>query len=88
MALNPALIYDPRGHTFDSWACLMCEAYAPQNIEIPMRNTDWRLWGDGLRAIDVFANQAIPSTSNFDNWMDWAQALMAAVNPSTLTTGI
>ena len=87
MALNPAFVYDPRGHDFDSWASLMCEAYAPQNLEIPMRDTNWKNWGDGLRAIDVFANQAIPSTSNFDDWMEWALALNAAVNPSTQTTG-
>jgi hypothetical protein len=81
VALNPAQVYDPRYHTFDSWASLMCELYAPQQLEIPGPNTDWRLWGNGIRAIDVFANEAIPMTENFDNWMDWAIALVGAVNP-------
>ena len=81
MALNPALVYDPRYHTFDSWASLMCELYAPQQLEIPTAQTDWKLWGNGLRDIDVFANEAIPMTENFDNWSDWAMALMGAVNP-------
>lgn len=81
MALNPALVYDPRYHTFDSWASLMCELYAPQQLEIPGPTTDWKLWGNGIRAIDVFANEAIPMTENFDNWMDWAIALVGAVNP-------
>ena len=67
MALNPALVYDPR--------------YAPQQLEIPTAQTDWKLWGNGIRAIDVFANEAIPMTENFDNWSDWAMALMGAVNP-------
>jgi hypothetical protein len=82
MALNPAQVYDPRFHTFDSWASLMCELYAPQQLEIPHTTTDWRIWGNGIRAIDVFANEAIPMTENFNNWFDWAEALVNAVNPA------
>jgi len=59
----------------------MCELYAPQQLEIPGPYTDWKSWGNGIRAIDVFANEAIPMTDNFDNWMDWAIALVGAVNP-------
>ena len=86
MALNPALIYDPRFHTFDSWASLMCELYAPQQLEIPSPTTDWKKWGDGLCAIDVFSNEAIPRTENFDAWSDWAEAVVNAVNPATAIT--
>lgn len=78
-----ALVYDPRGHTFDSWASLMCELYAAQQLEIPSALTDWRIWGDGIRAIDVFANEAIPMTDNFDDWQEWAEELVNAVNPKT-----
>ena len=87
MALNPAVIYDPRYHTFESWASLMCELYAAQQLEIPTERTDWKIWGDGLSAIDVFTNEAIPRTEFFDDWTDWAQALVGAVNPATSTTG-
>jgi hypothetical protein len=80
--LNVAQVYDPRFHTFDSWACLMCELYATQQLEIPSPHTDWKLWGNGIRAIDVFANEAIPMTDSFNNWQDWAQELVNAVNPS------
>lgn len=86
MALNPAQVYDPRYHTFDSWACLMVELYAPQNLEIPSPSTDWRLWGNGIRAIDVFVNEAIPMTDSYDDWFDWAMALFNAVNPKVQTT--
>ena len=82
MATSISQTYDPRNHTFESWACLMCELYAPQQLEIPIFNTDWKTWGNGIRAIDVFANEAIPMTDNYDNWMDWAMALMGAVNSS------
>lgn len=77
-----ALVYDPRFHTFESWASLMCEQYASQQLEIPTADTDWKLWGNGIKAIDVFTNEAIPSTDNYENWDEWAAALLGAVNPS------
>jgi hypothetical protein len=76
-----ALIYDPRGHTFDSWASLMCELYAAQQLSIPDANTDWRQWGEGLKAIDVFTNEGIPGPAVFNDWQDWAQAVVGAVQP-------
>lgn len=76
------VIYDPRFHTFESWASLMVELYAAQQLEIPSEKTDWKKWGEGLKAIGVFGNEAIPGTSNFENWDDWAAALVNAVNAS------
>jgi hypothetical protein len=78
-----SLIYDPRGHTFDSWASLMCELYATQQLAIPNANTDWRQWGEGLKAIDVFTNEGIPGPAVFQDWQDWAQAVVGAVQPSS-----
>lgn len=81
VAGSAPLVYDPRYHTFDSWASLMAEQYAVNHLEIPNPYTDWKLWGNGLKAIDVFTNEAIPSTDNYDDWQDWAQALLGAINP-------
>jgi len=78
---NVALVYDPRGHTFDSWASVMCELYSTQNLEIPGPTTDWKLWANGIKGIDIFTNEAIPPSDNFDNWFDWAEQLVNAVNP-------
>lgn len=75
------LIYDPRYHTFESWASLMVEQYAANQLAIPTPDTDWKLWGNGLKAIDVFTNEAVPDTDNFTDWFDWAEALLAAMNP-------
>lgn len=83
MTTPVALVYDPRYHDFLSWAYLMVEAYAAQNLEIPTSEDNWKLWGNGLRAIDVFANEAIPMTDAFENWQEWAEALVNAVNPDT-----
>lgn len=82
MALNPSQIYDPRNQTFESWASLMCELYATQQLEIPNASTDWKAWAAGLTGIAVFNNEATPSPYEFSEWQDWAAALVGAVNPA------
>ena len=77
------VIYDPRFHTFESWAALMCEAYGGQNLEIPGPTTDWKGWATGLKAIDIFSNESIPGPYIYENWYDWAQAVVGAVNRPT-----
>ena len=76
-----SLVYDPRGHTFDSWASLMCELYATQQLATPTAATDWKQWGEGLKAIDVFTNEGIPGPGAFNDWQEWAQAVVGAVLP-------
>lgn len=80
-SVSPPLVYDPRYHTFESWACLMCEQYAANQLSIPNSTTDWKEWGEGLKAIDVFTNEAIPGPGDYANWDDWAAALLASINP-------
>jgi hypothetical protein len=63
----------------------MCEQYTAQQLEIPTQLTDWKLWGNGLKAIDIFTNEAIPSTDNYENWFDWAAALLASVNQGSVS---
>jgi hypothetical protein len=75
-----ALVYDPRFHTFDSWASLMVEAYAGQQLAIPEGEDTWKSWAAGLRGIDIFVNEGVPSPYIFENWQDWASALVNAVN--------
>lgn len=76
-----ALVYDPRYHTWDSWSSLMVEAYSAQQLGINVPEDDWRHWAEGINAIDIFANEAIPSPQYYANWQDWAAALVNAVNP-------
>lgn len=76
-----ALIYDPRYHTFDSWASLMVEMYGSQNLSIPTSTTDWKQWAAGLKAIDVFANEGIPDPYVYDSWESWSQSLVGIINP-------
>lgn len=80
---NVSLVYDPRYHTWDSWACLMCELYATQMLMMPPPEADWKVWAEGLKAIDVFTNEGIPGPAPYDDWMEWAQAVVGAVLPGT-----
>lgn len=80
--LNTALVYDPRYHTFESWASLMCEQYAAQQLAIPDASTNWQDWASGLKAIDVFTNEGIPGPFIYDDWQEWAEALVNSVNPA------
>ena len=78
-----AVVFDPRYHDFQSWASLMCEAYAGQQLIIPDAKTDWKSWAAGLKAIDVFMNEGIPGPYIYDDWQEWASALVGAVNQPT-----
>lgn len=81
--MSNLLIYDPRYQTFESWACLMVELYAAQNLSIPTSGIDWKEWAEGLKAIDVFTNEGIPGPAPFNDWQDWAAAVMNAINTSS-----
>ena len=78
-----ALVYDPRYHTWDSWSSLMCEAYAAQQLSMNTTEEGGKEWAAGLKAIDIFVNEGIPGPYIFENWQDWATALVGAVNQPT-----
>lgn len=78
--MSIALIYDPRYHTFDSWAALMCEAYAAQQLQIPSDNVNWQDWAAGMNAIDIFSNQGLPNPYQFDTWDNWVSSAVNIVN--------
>ena len=81
-----AVVYDPRYHTWNSWTSLMCEAYAAQQLSSNTPEEEWKQWAAGLKAIDVFTNEGIPGPYIYENWQDWASALVGAVNQSTEET--
>jgi hypothetical protein len=49
-------------------------------LQIPGPDVDFKSWGAGLKAIDIFANEGIPEPYLFDDWQEWASALVNAVN--------
>lgn len=82
MEVNMALavVYDPRYQDWNSWASLMVEAYAGQQLSIPSGEENWKEWAASLKAIDIFVNEGIPGPYVYDNWQDWAAALVGAIN--------
>lgn len=58
----------------------MVEAYAAQQLSINTPEEEWKQWAAGLKAIDVFENEGIPGPYVYENWYDWAQAVVGAVN--------
>ena len=76
------LIYDPRFHTFESWASLMCEAFAANQLEIPGPTTPGQVWASGIKAIGFFDTNGTPDPYAYENWDDWATELRNSYSPS------
>jgi hypothetical protein len=74
------LIYDPRGHTFESWSTLIVEAYAEQQLQMNVPEANWQEWGLGLMNVAIFNNGSIPSPYAYSNWNDWAEEVVNVVN--------
>ena len=81
--MDIALVYDPRGHTFESWAALMVEAYSTQQLQMGLPEDKWQEFATSLLAIDVFNNDAVPQPYAFDRWNEWAEAVVNTVNQKT-----
>lgn len=74
--------YDPRYQTWDSWASLMCEAYASQNLEIPNGEENWKGWAAGFVGIDLFAKDGMPNPYQYGDWQEWATAVVNTLSTS------
>ena len=75
-------MYDPRGHTWDSWCALTAELFAPQQLGT-MPEDRWREWADGMAGIGYFMNSNVPDSRSFADWSDWAASLVGimSINP-------
>jgi len=80
MALGLPLVYDPRGHTFESWSALMVEGYAGQQLQMNVPEDKWYDFATGLMAVEIFQNDGLPSPFAFSKWNDWAEAVVNVVN--------
>jgi hypothetical protein len=56
-------------------------------LAVPSGEEHWKEWASGLKAIDIFTNEGIPGPYIYDNWHDWAQAIVGAINQPTQTLG-
>jgi hypothetical protein len=78
-----AQVYDPRGHTFESWSALMVEAYAGQQLITGATEDQWQEWGIRVMNVSELEVNSVPNPHLYGNWQDWAQALVSAVNQPT-----
>ena len=73
------IVYDPRGMTWDQYCKLMEELFASQQLG-HVTEENWRSWVDGLNGIGYFVVSAIPDHRPFENWEDWAKAMVGIMN--------
>lgn len=71
--------YDPRGMTWDQYCKLMAELFAPQQLGYVVEDA-WRSWVDGLNGIGYFVQSGIPDHRPYENWQDWATAMVGIMN--------
>lgn len=71
-----AQVYDPRGHTWDSWCALMAELFAANQLGTAPED-QWRNWADAMSGIGRFPG--VPSSIGFATWQEWASALNNAL---------
>ena len=69
-------VYDPRGHTWESWCARMSELFAANQLGTAdaTHGTDW---ADGMSGIGRFTG--IPDSRGFKTWQDWAFAVNNAL---------
>lgn len=73
------VVYDPRGHSWDSWCNLMNELFAQQQLGTVPEDR-WREWGDGMAGIGYFMSSGVPDTRLFERWEDWAVSLVGIMS--------
>ena len=71
--------YDPRGMNWDQYCKLMEELFAPQQLGHVVEES-WRAWVDGLNGIGYFVQSGIPDHRPYENWQDWAMAMVGIMN--------
>lgn len=73
------VVYDPRGHTWDSWCALMAELFAIQELGT-LPEVRWKEWGDAMAGIGYFMSSGVPDTRAFERWEDWATSLVGIMD--------
>lgn len=72
--------YDTRGHDFISWASLMTELFAQNQVRIPDSEDDWREWAVSMYGVGIATQDSIPHPDNFNSWKEWGERLVGIVN--------
>lgn len=57
----------------------MAELFAPQQLGY-VTEEFWRSWVDALNGIGYFVQSGIPDHRPYENWQDWAMAMVGIMN--------
>jgi hypothetical protein len=74
-----ALVYDPRGHTWDSWCPLIAELFAKYGLGTAPEEM-WKAWASAMLGVGNFASSGVPDPRGFDDWQDWAKQFVGVMN--------
>jgi len=69
------IVYDPRGLTWDNYCRYMQELFAANDLGT-MPEEKWQTWAAGVNGIGYFVQSGVPDPRSFQNWQDWAMALV------------
>ena len=72
------IVYDPRGHSWDTWCALMAELFASNQLGT-LPEERWREWGDAVANIGYFMASGVADTRSFETWEDWATHLVGSM---------
>ena len=72
------IVYDPRGHSWDTWCALMAELFASNQLGT-LPEDRWREWGNAVAGIGYFMESGIADTRGFETWQDWATHLVGSM---------
>jgi len=73
------ITYDPRGMSWEQYCKLMEELFAGNQLgHVPEEH--WRMWVDGMNGIGYFVQSGLPDHRSFDNWEDWAKAVVGVMS--------
>ena len=72
------IVYDPRGHSWDTWCALMAELFASNQLGT-LPEERWREWGNAVANIGYFMASGVADTRSFETWEDWATHLVGSM---------
>ena len=76
----------PQGASWDSWNGNLVMFYSQELIPYTIDENDWKMVAKNVSQLPTFMAYPVPDPDLYENWQDWASALVGAVNQKTQET--
>lgn len=77
------IAYDPRGMNWDQYNALMIEQFAANPLpKVP--EAHWKIFVNEMTKLSYFTKSAIPTSDSYQNWQDWAKAMVGILSITKL----